>query len=47
MLAARILPRWGIVQLGLICALLSERFSNPDPADAHIRLSFEALALCG
>jgi PAS domain S-box-containing protein len=47
MLVAGVLPRWSIVFLGLICALLSERFSNLDPADAHIRLGFEALALCG
>jgi two-component system, LuxR family, sensor kinase FixL len=47
MLVAGILPRWAIVLLGLVCALLSEHFSNLDPADAHIRLGFEALALCG
>ena len=47
MLMAGILPRWAIVLLGLACALLSERFSNLDPADAHIRLGFETLALCG
>jgi len=47
MLAAGFLPRWAIAALGLACALLSERFSNLDPADAHIRLGFEALALCG
>jgi two-component system, LuxR family, sensor kinase FixL len=47
MLAAGFLPRWSIVLLGVTCALLSERFSNLDPADAHIRLAFEALALCG
>ncbi len=47
MLAAGFLPRWAIVLLGIGCALLSERFSNLDPADAHIRLGFEALALCG
>jgi two-component system, LuxR family, sensor kinase FixL len=47
MLAAGFLPRWAIVLLGIVCALLSERFSNLDPADAHIRLGFEALALCG
>lgn len=47
MLAAGFLPRWAIVLLGLACALLSERFSNLDPADAHIRLGFETLALCG
>src|SRR5215469_17476512 len=47
MLVAGILPRWTIVLLGLACALLSERFSNLDPADANIRLGFETLALCG
>jgi PAS domain S-box-containing protein len=46
-LAAGFLPRWAIVAFGLACAELSEQFSNLDPADAHIRLSFEALALCG
>jgi PAS domain S-box-containing protein len=47
MLAAGFLPRWGIVALGLLCAVLSERFSNLDPSDAYIRLGFETLALCG
>jgi len=47
MLAAGFLPRWTIVLLGIACALLTERFSNLDPADANIRLGFEALALCG
>jgi two-component system, LuxR family, sensor kinase FixL len=47
MLAAGFLPRWAIILLGLVCAVLSERFSNLDPADAHIRQGFEALALCG
>src|ERR1700730_6992692 len=47
MLAAGFLPRWAIVLWGLACALLSERFSNLDPSDAHIRLGFETLALCG
>jgi len=47
MMAAGFLPRWATVVLGVGCALLSERFSNLDPADFHIRLSFEALALCG
>src|SRR5579871_6640850 len=47
MLAAGFLPRWAIVALGIGCGLLSERFSNLDPSDAHIRLGFEALALCG
>lgn len=47
MLAAGFLPRWAIVAVGVGCALLSERFSNLDPSDSHIRLGFEALALCG
>lgn len=47
MLAAGFLPRWAIVLLGVACALLSEQFSNLDPNDAHIRLGFEAIALCG
>jgi two-component system sensor kinase FixL len=47
MLAAGFLPRWAIGLSGLVCALLSERFSNLDPADAYIRLGFETLALCG
>jgi PAS domain S-box-containing protein len=47
MLAAGFLPRWATVLLGVVCALLSERFSNLDPSDAKIRLGFEALALCG
>jgi PAS domain S-box-containing protein len=47
MLAAGFLPRWAVAALGVGCALLSERFSNLDPADAPIRLSFEAVALAG
>lgn len=47
MLAAGFLPRWGTISLGVVCAVLSERFSNLDPSDSHIRLGFEALALCG
>jgi two-component system, LuxR family, sensor kinase FixL len=47
MLAAGFLPRWAIALMGIVCALLSERFSNLDPADAPIRFSFEALALVG
>jgi two-component system sensor kinase FixL len=47
MLAAGFLPRWAIALMGIACALLSERFSNLDPADAPIRTSFEALALAG
>jgi hypothetical protein len=47
MLAAGFLPRWAIALMGIACALLSERLSNLDPADAPIRTSFEALALAG
>ncbi len=47
MLAAGFLPRWAIAVLGIGCALLSERFSNLDPSDSTVRLTFEALALCG
>lgn len=47
MMAAGYMPRWAIVLLGIGCALLSEQFSNLDPADFRIRLGFEALALCG
>src|ERR1700693_402230 len=47
MLAAGFLPRWAIVVLGIGCALLSERFSNLDPSDSMVRLTFETLALCG
>jgi two-component system, LuxR family, sensor kinase FixL len=47
MLAAGFVPRWAIVLMGVACALLSERFSNLDPADAPLRTSFEALALVG
>lgn len=47
MLAAGFLPRWAVVSLGVGCALLSERFSNLDPSDSTVRLTFETLALCG
>src|SRR6202167_3315784 len=47
MLAAGFLPRWAIVFLGVGCALLSERFSNLDPSDSTVRLTFGTLALCG
>jgi two-component system, LuxR family, sensor kinase FixL len=47
MLAAGFLPRWVIVVVGVACGVLSERFSNLDPSDSHIRFGFEALALCG
>lgn len=47
MLTAGFLPRWAVVLLGLVCAVLSEEFSSLDPSDAAIRLGFEALALTG
>src|ERR1700735_5819220 len=47
LLAAGFLPRWAIIILGIGCALLSERFSNLDPSDSTVRLTFETLALCG
>jgi two-component system, LuxR family, sensor kinase FixL len=47
MLAAGFLSRWAIAVLGVVCAFLSERFSNLPPDDASIRSSFEALALVG
>ena len=47
MAAAGFLPRWATAGLGVACALLSEIYSNLDPADVHIRLGFEALALAG
>lgn len=47
MLTAGFLPRWAIVVLAGACAFLTERFSNLDPSDSHIRLGFETLALCG
>jgi two-component system, LuxR family, sensor kinase FixL len=47
MLTAGFLPRWAVVLLGIVCAILSEEFSSLDPSDAAIRLGFEALALTG
>jgi|SRR5579872_3854324 len=47
MLTARFLPRWAVVLLAVVCAVLSEVFSSLDPAEAFIRLGFEALALAG
>jgi len=47
MLASGFLPRWAIAGMGIVCALLTERFSNLDSTDSTIRLMFEALALCG
>lgn len=45
MLAAGFLPRWVIVLLGGLCAILSEEFSSLEPS--AVRLSFETLALAG
>src|SRR5580658_3917661 len=45
MLAARFLPRWVIVLLGVGCAVLSEVFSSLDRST--VRLAFETLALAG
>lgn len=45
MLAAGFLPRWVIVLLGGLCAVLSEEFSSLEPS--AVRLSFETLALAG
>jgi PAS domain S-box-containing protein len=45
MLAAGFLPRWAIVLLGAICAVLAELFSSL--SRSYTRLSLEALALSG
>ncbi|MGD0438805.1 MAG: PAS domain-containing protein [Bryobacteraceae bacterium] len=45
MLAAGFLPRWVIVVLGAVCAVLSELFSSLDRST--VRLAFETLALAG
>lgn len=45
MLAAGFLPRWMIVALGIVCAVLSDLFSSLERS--YVRLSFEALALTG
>jgi two-component system sensor kinase FixL len=47
MLTAGFLPRWVVVLLAAVCAVLSELFSSLDPADSIIRSGFEALALAG
>jgi len=46
-LATGFLPRWAIVLLALLCAYLTEIFSQLNPADSHLRLAVLALALCG
>src|SRR5271154_4237908 len=45
MLTAGFLPRWMLVLLGVICAVLSEEFSSLDRS--LVRLAFETLALVG
>jgi two-component system sensor kinase FixL len=47
MLTAGFLPRWIVVLLAAVCAVLSELFSSLDPKDSIIRSGFEALALAG
>ncbi|HMK30512.1 MAG TPA: LuxR C-terminal-related transcriptional regulator [Terriglobales bacterium] len=47
MLAAGFLPRWAIAAAAIVCAYLTEHFSQLDPADSPIRLVVFALALCG
>jgi hypothetical protein len=37
MLTAGFLPRWAVVLLGVVCAVLSELFSSLDPKDSIIR----------
>ena len=44
LLVAGLLPRWAIVALAAVCAVLSEVFSSLDPAGSYIRLTFEMLA---
>src|ERR1700740_3306113 len=46
-LATGFLPRWAIVLLALLCAYLTEIFSQLNPADSRLRLAVLALALCG
>jgi PAS domain S-box-containing protein len=45
MLAAGFLPRWAVGVLGVLCAVLTERFSSTEPS--FTRLSLETLALAG
>jgi DNA-binding CsgD family transcriptional regulator len=47
MLSALFLPRWTILLLGVVCAVLSELFSYLDRSDAIIRMGLEALAFAG
>src|SRR5271165_3034464 len=45
MLTAGFLPRWILILLGIVCAVLSEEFSSLDRS--LVRMGFEALALIG
>lgn len=45
MMAAAFLPRWVVVLLGTVCAVLAEIFSRLTPS--FVRLGFETLALVG
>ena len=45
MLAAGFLPRWVVILLGTVCAVLAEIFSSLTPS--LVRLGFETLALVG
>lgn len=47
LLSAGILPRWAIVCLAVICAILSEIFSALEPTGGYIRMAFETLAFAG
>jgi PAS domain S-box-containing protein len=46
-LAAGFLPRWAIVVLGVVCAMLSDAFSSLSPDGRVLRFCFEVLALTG
>lgn len=45
MLAAAFVPRWAVVVLGVVCAVLAESFSSLERSD--VRLLFEIVALAG
>ena len=47
LLSAGILPRWTIVSLAVVCAVLSEIFSALEPTGGYIRMAFETLAFAG
>jgi two-component system sensor kinase FixL len=47
LLSAPFLPRWSMPVVGVLCAVLSDVFSQLDPAGEGLRLLFETLALAG